>query len=159
MPPRIWDLYEGGRSDEPDVSLDRRPDDEDRDLEWWNQQSLTELDLQGNRLRYIEAGLGNLVDLERLNVWRMSHLVCKFFTRPFMQISGNNVSTLPIEIGQLRKLRELKADHNAMKSLPKEVFQLPKLRELDLSHNELEAINAELSDAVMLEKLVRNRDE
>lgn len=69
VPARVWNLHASdGAGDTADVSMDRKDDDRDRETAWWNQASLTQLDLSSNVLRSIDTGIGNLLDLTVLNV-------------------------------------------------------------------------------------------
>lgn len=70
VPARVWNLHapDGAGDATTDVSFDRKEDDRDRETAWWNQASLTQLDLSSNVLRTIDAGIGNLLDLTVLNV-------------------------------------------------------------------------------------------
>ncbi|XP_071452412.1 PH domain leucine-rich repeat protein phosphatase 1 [Hetaerina americana] len=56
-------------------------------------------------------------------------------------VSGNTLSILPDSIGQLKKLRALRAHSNKLQQPPKGLSKLNSLRVLDLSHNQLERVN------------------
>ncbi|KAG8227052.1 hypothetical protein J437_LFUL013235 [Ladona fulva] len=56
-------------------------------------------------------------------------------------VSGNMLCILPDSIGQLQKLRVLRAHSNKLCKPPKELSKLNNLRVLDLSHNQLERVN------------------
>ncbi|XP_046403515.1 protein phosphatase PHLPP-like protein [Ischnura elegans] len=56
-------------------------------------------------------------------------------------LSGNTLSFLPDSIGQLQKLRTLRAHSNKLKHPPRGLSKLNNLRVLDLSHNQLEHVD------------------
>nr|WP_081098069.1 leucine-rich repeat domain-containing protein [Leptospira borgpetersenii] len=49
-----------------------------------------------------------------------------------LNLSGNQLTTLPKEIGKLQSLRELNLSHNQLTTLPKEIGELQNLRKLYL---------------------------
>lgn len=51
-----------------------------------------------------------------------------------LNISHNNISILPTEIGMLHNLRSLWISHNPIRRLPEEIASLVKLQEIDLRH-------------------------
>lgn len=66
VPERVWNLREAAEKITYDVvDFDQKPKDDEL---WWNQMSLTHLDLSSNVLTEISTGIGNLTDLSVLNV-------------------------------------------------------------------------------------------
>jgi small GTP-binding protein len=61
-----------------------------------------------------------------------------------LDLSGNKLSLLPAEIGQLANLTVLDLSNNQLSGLPAEIGQLANLRELDLSRNQLSSLPAEI---------------
>ncbi len=79
---------------------------------------LTSLELSGNMLKNLSAGIGDFKHLEHLN------------------LEGNQLVSLPAAIGKLTKLKSLKLSGNALSSLPRELAMLSKLKVLLLSNNQ-----------------------
>ena len=71
-----------------------------------------------------------------------------------LNLSHNNLRSLPSQIGELVKLEELYVNYNSLTgALPGEIRKLEVLRKLDASHNNLTAIPAEIGQMKKLEKL------
>lgn len=65
MPEKVWNLSDSDENEkEVRYDLERTNDEES----WWNQRSLTSLDLSSNTLTTISENIQNLVDLTVLNV-------------------------------------------------------------------------------------------
>jgi Leucine-rich repeat (LRR) protein len=54
-----------------------------------------------------------------------------------LDLSFNEIATLPQEIGKIMNLRVLNLRHNRLKSLPGQIGYLKNLQEMDLSQNKL----------------------
>ncbi|MHC4742837.1 MAG: leucine-rich repeat domain-containing protein, partial [Planctomycetota bacterium] len=67
-----------------------------------------------------------------------------------LDLSGENLTSLPPEIGQLRKLTVLDLQNNYLTSLPGEFAQLKELAELDLSSNDLSSLPTEIGQLINL---------
>ena len=66
-----------------------------------------------------------------------------------MVLSGNELTSVPAEIGRLTSLRELHLHGNRLLSVPAEIGQLTSLRELDLSDNELTSVPAAIREFIV----------
>jgi GTPase SAR1 family protein len=70
-----------------------------------------------------------------------------------LDLSGNELTTLPPEIGQLVYLKSLNLDGNQLTTLPLEIVQLVNLQSLDLSNNRLTALPSEIVQLIELKSL------
>ena len=61
-------------------------------------------------------------------------------------MSGNKLTELPAEIGDLRELRRLWVNNNQLVGLPTSIQRLTKLEVLNLSGNKLTELPAEIGD-------------
>ncbi|KOR30146.1 hypothetical protein TI04_06910 [Achromatium sp. WMS2] len=72
-----------------------------------------------------------------LSSFQLKSSSVKFRNLTTLDLEGNQLSTLPPEIGQLHNLTELDLTNNQLRTLPPEIGQLQNLTELDLSNNQL----------------------
>ena len=63
-----------------------------------------------------------------------------------MYLDGNQLTSVPAEIGQLTSLRELDLGSNQLTSVPAEIGQLTSLRELCLDGNQLTSLPAAIRE-------------
>ncbi|EAA04662.4 AGAP006993-PA [Anopheles gambiae str. PEST] len=132
VPEKVWNLSDSDENEkEVRYDLERTNDEES----WWNQRSLTSLDLSSNTLTTISENIQNLVDLTVLN------------------LQDNALTSLPAGIGALTKLTKFSVARNKLTELPESFFQLKELKHLNLSHNEFAEMNPNISDLIMLETL------
>jgi hypothetical protein len=71
-----------------------------------------------------------------------------------LTMSNNRLSVLPFAFKNLKKLRSLHIDHNCFAAFPSVVCLIDTLRYLDLSSNELTQIDARISNLKSLEVLL-----
>jgi internalin A len=71
-----------------------------------------------------------------------------------LDISYNQIHSLPIQIGELSLMREFKASFNKLTSIPVEIGKLKRLRKLFLNGNQLKVVPVEIGKLEMLEELV-----
>ncbi len=76
----------------------------------------------------------------------------------WLDLSNNQLSSLPPEFGQLSNLTWLDFSNNQLSSLPPEFGQLSKLRELSLSNNRLSSLPPEISQLSKLTWLFLNNN-
>ena len=98
----------------------------------------------------------NFLDLRGQNI---TSIPAEVFTKPLVQnltvleLSGNDLRSLPREICLLVGLEELYLARNGLKSLPKEIEDLSNLRRLNLVHNGFQEVPFFLSRLYMLQWL------
>jgi small GTP-binding protein len=70
-----------------------------------------------------------------------------------LKIAGNQISSLPREIGQLTNLQTLDISFNQISSLPPEIGQLTNLQSLDISGNQISSLPPEIVQLTNLQTL------
>ena len=73
-----------------------------------------------------------------------------------LDLSGNNLRSLPAEIGQLDNLKTLYLSGNSLSSVPAEIGQLTNLMDLYLNSNSLSSVPAEIGQLTNLMDLYLN---
>jgi small GTP-binding protein len=76
-----------------------------------------------------------------------------------LKLSGNQLTSLPAEIVELKNLTELDLYRNQLESLPAEIGKLTNLTILDLSRNQLESLPAEIGKLTNLTFLDLSRNQ
>jgi Leucine-rich repeat (LRR) protein len=71
-----------------------------------------------------------------------------------LDISYNNMHELPVEIGELQMLRELRAAFNKLVKVPQTIGKLRRLRKLVLNGNKLKTLPDEIGRLDQLEELI-----
>ncbi|XP_029166333.1 leucine-rich repeat protein 1-like [Nylanderia fulva] len=117
-------------------------------------QSLRLLDLSNNDISFLPKELGTLPHLQSLNLshnklgksaqskWTWLQQVALKNNLYILDISDNLLTELPLQIGQLKVLRELKIRNNNLIQLPQNIGTLNKLEFLDVAENNLEFLPA-----------------
>ncbi|MFO7864636.1 MAG: leucine-rich repeat domain-containing protein [Salinivirgaceae bacterium] len=82
--------------------------------------------------------------------------VVKLKQLEIIDLSGNDLHTLPKELGQLENLRELYLQNNCLATLPDSIVQLVNLEVLDLSYNSLENLPEDFNSLKKLRVLNLN---
>lgn len=83
-------------------------------------------------LNYLKINMDRIGDVSE-KIGNLENLI-------FLDLSGNNITSLPESIRNLDKLRILKIGNNKIKVLPREIGELENLEILDLSYNELSSL-------------------
>jgi len=102
---------------------------------------------------------GWILDLSGLGLLGIPHEVfVSLVNLQYFAFNRNQLSILPAEIGNLKRLRDLNLSDNHLSSLPPEIGQLKLLERLFLSGNWLSSLPPELADAASLRvlSLLRN---
>ncbi|MEM6503534.1 MAG: leucine-rich repeat domain-containing protein, partial [Cyanobacteria bacterium P01_C01_bin.89] len=94
------------------------------------------LDLAGRELETLPPELFELQQLEILILGKWDNKTAKY--------KGNNLTSLPPEIGQLSSLTQLDLSSNQLSSLPPEIGQLSSLTQLYLRSNQLSSLPPEI---------------
>src|SRR5437588_428875 len=92
------------------------------------------------------------VDLSDLGLTTLPLEVCELPVTK-LNVHGNNLTTLPPEIGSITYLKELNLNRNWLKTLPREIGGLMALRTLDLSHNQISKLPREIGRLTRLTSL------
>jgi internalin A len=95
----------------------------------------TELDLSSKGLTELPPQIGQLIQLQSLN------------------LRYNKLPVLPSEIGQLTQLHSLDLRNNQLTVLPSEIGQMTYLQSLDVSYNKLTALPPEIDQLTQLQSL------
>jgi internalin A len=70
-----------------------------------------------------------------------------------LEVSGNQLTSLPPEISELKKLTQLNVSGNKLTSLPSKISELKNLTQIDISLNQLTSLPPEVSELKNLTKL------
>jgi Leucine-rich repeat (LRR) protein len=95
-------------------------------------------------LDLVNKGLTSLDGLTEIPGWEN-------ITRLFL--AGNQLNTLPPEIGRLTRLQGLYLASNQLNALPAEIGRLTRLQDLDLSENQLTTLPAQIGRLTRLQEL------
>jgi Leucine-rich repeat (LRR) protein len=139
-------------------------------------KNLTELDLYGSQLTSLPPQIGELKNLTTLDLSYNDSLdlasVCMAFAKypkkiiisSDIRVSNNDTSTLlikfnteltslPVQIGELKNLTTLNLQDNSLTSLPAQIGELKNLNKLYLSSNQLTSLPAQIGELKNLNKL------
>jgi hypothetical protein len=72
----------------------------------------------------------------------------------FLELSENNIQSLPEDFGKLSNLKSLEYRKNKLLKIPEEIFDLKNLEYLNISFNYLESISNGISNLINLQWLV-----
>jgi Leucine-rich repeat (LRR) protein len=84
---------------------------------------------------------------------RITVSFCQIHHLISLDFSGNQLTSIPSEIGQLSLLEYLWLDHNQLTSIPSEIGQLLSLKSLNLDNNQLTSIPSVIGQLRSLEHL------
>ena len=76
-----------------------------------------------------------------------------FFLSLVLDLSYNQLTTLPAELSNLVHLQELDISYNHYTSIPDVIRELRELKDLDISHNQIPVVPAELKNLSLLQCL------
>jgi leucine-rich repeat protein SHOC2 len=119
---------------------------------------LDEFDLTGAMPAEIGQLIGQLTSLVKLNLShnQLTSVPAEIGQLTSLQVLGlsdNQLTSVPAEIGQLTSLTELKLYNNKLTNVPAEIGQLTSLTELCLGDNKLTSVPAEIRQLTSLVKL------
>ncbi|CAE7662001.1 Lrrc8d, partial [Symbiodinium pilosum] len=128
-------------------------------------EALERIVLDWNQISEIEPGIFSEGTFPKLEVINLSHNRIAFLPSDFpktasqsvnglqyVDLSYNQLTSVPAALMQCRSLKELNLSHNKMSKLPEE-YGLQKLKKLFLSFNELSALPENIGTSKELEKL------
>ena len=121
--------------------------------------SLTELRLTQNKLTHLPDTFGNLEHLQWLNLSGnyLTSLPESIFkpggTLIRVSINGNKLSSLPLDISGLTKIRAFSVSENAFTEYPTQISQLPWLNFLSIANNAISEIPASIGAFPFLTEL------
>ena len=98
-----------------------------------------ELNLAGKEIEVLPAAIGKCKSLKKL-------VLGKFF-------SGNKLTSLPVEIGELTNLQSLSLSANSLSEIPDSITRLTNLQSLDLSNNGFSEIPDSITRLTNLQSL------
>ncbi|WP_052435969.1 leucine-rich repeat domain-containing protein [Neochlamydia sp. EPS4] len=129
-----------------------------------NCKNFTDLDLSGIGLTYLPPEIGQLSQLQKLELNQNQLTALPAEIGQLSQLQGlhlhqNQLTALPAEIGQLSQLQALNLNQNQLTALPAEIGQLSKLRWLHLNQNQLIALPAEIGQLSQLQALELNQNQ
>ncbi len=84
------------------------------------------------------------LDLKQLNLTRLPSEIGNFRRVNNLNLDQNKLSTLPSEIGNLQALRSLSVNHNTLTTLPPQITSLRRLGNLSLNHNHLTTLPSDI---------------
>lgn len=107
---------------------------------------LRELQLDGNRITYLPAGLSSLPDLTQLSfkdnlVSNISPGFGQASNLITLELSGNRIRTLPTSLGNLTQLTTLNLARNQLFTVPSCFARLSALQRLYLQYNQLQILS------------------
>ena len=118
--------------------------------EWWrvdvgpeDWEGVTMEDGRVVELRLPNMGLGGAVPA----------VIGQLTALTYLNLSGNQLTSVPTEIGQLTSLEQLELSLNQLTSLPAEIGQLTSLTVLGLEANQLTSVPAEIGQLTSLKVL------
>lgn len=124
-------------------------------------ESYHELKLNNKGLTGIPVEVGNMVNLEKLVLFRnkidsIPPVISNLIKLEELSLQSNRLVFVAPEIGVLKRLHKLNLRFNKLESLPEEISGLSELVELDLRNNKLKQLPTELGNLTKLEYLYLN---
>ncbi|ELA41326.1 uncharacterized protein VICG_01566, partial [Vittaforma corneae ATCC 50505] len=121
----------------------------------------TEISICRQGIRYIDSNIKRLVKLEKLelslnNLKTLPPEIGELKNLQHLDLYGNRLRTLPYEVEELKNLQHLDLYGNRLRTLPYEVEELKNLQHLDLGHNKFESFPTVIRKLKNLERLDLN---
>jgi len=122
----------------------------------WNFGHLEVLDLSNNKIEILPESINRLNNLQSLNVSRNNikaiptKSVEQLTQLTELNLSSNQLTTLPDSLGQLTQLTSLNLSDNQLTTLPDSLGQLTQLTELNLKNNRLTILPESLGQLTQL---------
>lgn len=125
------------------LTLDEVPSQDSLPAELWSLPSLKQLSLRDCRLTALPESLGNLQNLEWLNITATSS----------NDTLRQALRTLPVSLGRLRKLKMLVVRSGGLEILPSSLGDLESLTYLAISGNRLDSLPSSIGKLKKLDQL------
>lgn len=128
------------------------------DIGTWGFNSLTEINLTGNKLENLPDGIGQLLELEILSLSqnalkRLPKSIGNLKSLKDLDLEENNLENLPVEIGNLTNLRKLMLSYNQLMTIPYTIGKLTLLTHLHLCDNNINALPKEIGELCSMTEL------
>ena len=133
-------------------------------IERTEKENWTTLDLAGEGIEGLPPEIGQLADLEVLDLYhnQLTTLPPEIGQLTHLQslhLAGNRLTTLPPEIGHLTNLQALHLNRNQLTTLPPEIGQLTNLGVLTLNNSHFSALPPEIGQLTDLRVLTLNNSQ
>lgn len=119
--------------------------------------NLKSLTLMNNNFSIIPEVIKHCTQLEELHIGscKLSEIPIWLSNLPLisLDLSSNNITNLPLEFSQLKKLQELDFYANPIKDIPNWINQLTSLKSLDIRYTNLETLPKEMLEFPSLSTL------
>ena len=149
--------WERGQNEFNPGNEDNHRKAKERIIECYDQEN-TELNLYGLKLRNLPESIGQLTNLQTLDLndnqlVSLPESMGQLTNLQYLGLGGNQLVTLPDSIGQLTNLEELELRINQLANLPESIGGLTSLTTLGLGGNQLVTLPESIGELTSLQRL------